>query len=78
MNIKKLTELYQDEGYAFANVLRTLNIVPGENKVDLEFSFEKGILAKIGRINITGNYKTRDKVIRRELKIEEGEKVFWN
>ena len=31
-------------------------------------------MAKIGRINITGNYKTRDKVIRRELKIEEGEK----
>ena len=73
-NIKKLTELYQDDGYAFANVLRTLNIVPGENKVDLEFSFEKGILAKIGRINITGNSKTRDKVIRRELKIEEGQK----
>jgi outer membrane protein insertion porin family len=74
LNIKKLTELYQDEGYAFANVLRTLNIVPGENKVDLEFSFEKGILAKIGRINISGNDKTRDKVIRRELKIEEGQK----
>ncbi|MAW06888.1 MAG: outer membrane protein assembly factor BamA [Halobacteriovoraceae bacterium] len=74
INIKKLTELYQDEGYAFANVLRTLNIVPGENKVDLEFSFEKGNLAKFGRINITGNYKTRDKVIRRELTIEEGQK----
>ena len=28
LNIKKLQKLYQDEGYAFANVLRTLNIVP--------------------------------------------------
>ena len=72
LDIKKLTEIYQDEGYAFANVLRTLNIIPGENKINLEFSFEKGKLAHFGRINILGNYKTRDKVIRRELTIKEG------
>ena len=61
INIKKLTELYQDEGYAFANVLRTLNIVPGENKVDLEFSFEKGNLAKFGELilPVTTKLETR-------------------
>src|SRR5690606_11709684 len=32
LDIQKLTEMYQDKGYAFANVLRTLQIVPGENK----------------------------------------------
>lgn len=72
-DIQKLTEKYQDEGYAFANVIRTLNIVPGESKVDLEFSFEKGKKAKFGRIIIKGNSKTRDKVIRRELNILEGQ-----
>lgn len=72
-DIQLLTELYQDEGYAFANVLRTLDIVPGENKVNIEFSFEKGKLARFGHIRILGNTKTRDKVIRRELVIEEGE-----
>jgi len=71
-DIQFLTEKYQDEGYAFANVLRTLHVVPGENKVDIEFSFEKGKIAYFGRINIKGNTKTRDKVIRRELKIREG------
>ncbi|MCO4792750.1 MAG: outer membrane protein assembly factor BamA [Bacteriovoracaceae bacterium] len=71
-DIQLLTELYQDEGYAFANVLRTLHVVPGENKVDVEFSFEKGKIAYFGKINIKGNTKTRDKVIRRELKIREG------
>lgn len=71
-DIQKLTEMYQDEGYAFANVLRTLHVVPGENKVDVEFSFEKGKLAYFGKIIIKGNTKTRDKVIRRELRIQEG------
>ncbi len=73
LDIQTLTEMYQDKGYAFANVLRTLEIVPGENKVDVNFSFEKGVIAYFGKIIMKGNTKTRDKVIRRELKIHEGE-----
>ena len=72
-DIQTLTEMYQDKGYAFANVLRTLEIVPGENKVDIIFSFEKGVIAYFGKITMKGNTKTRDKVIRRELRIGEGE-----
>ncbi len=73
LDIQTLTEMYQDKGYAFANVLRTLEIVPGENKVDVVFSFEKGVIAYFGKIIMKGNTKTRDKVIRRELRIHEGE-----
>lgn len=73
LDIQTLTEMYQDKGYAFANVLRTLEVVPGENKVDVVFSFEKGVIAYFGKIVMKGNTKTRDKVIRRELKIHEGE-----
>ena len=73
-DIQQLTEMYQDEGYAFANVIRNLNVVPGENKVDVEFSFEKGKIAYFGRIKVKGNSKSRDKVIRRELLIREGQK----
>ncbi len=72
-DIQSLTEMYQDKGYAFANVLRTLEIVPGENKVDVIFSFEKGVIAYFGKITMKGNTKTRDKVIRRELRVSEGE-----
>lgn len=72
-DIQTLTEMYQDKGYAFANVLRTLEIVPGENKVDVVFSFEKGVIAYFGKITMKGNTKTRDKVLRRELRIHEGE-----
>ena len=73
-DIQMLTEMYQDEGYAFANVIRNLNVVPGENKVDVEFSFEKGRIAYFGKIKIKGNPKSRDKVIRREITIKEGQK----
>ncbi len=73
LDIQTLTEMYQDKGYAFANVLRTLEVVPGENKVDVVFSFEKGVIAYFGKITMKGNTKTRDKVIRRELRIHEGE-----
>jgi outer membrane protein insertion porin family len=73
LDIQTLTEMYQDKGYAFANVLRTLEVVPGENKVDVHFSFEKGVIAYFGKIVMKGNTKTRDKVIRREIRIHEGE-----
>jgi outer membrane protein insertion porin family len=73
LDIQTLTEMYQDKGYAFANVLRTLEVVPGENKVDVVFSFEKGVIAYFGKIIMKGNTKTRDKVIRRELRIKEGD-----
>lgn len=74
LDIQQLTEMYQDKGYAFANVLRRLEIVPGENKVDIHYSFEKGKIAYFGKIIMKGNTKTRDKVIRRELRIHEGMK----
>ncbi|MBF0297760.1 MAG: outer membrane protein assembly factor BamA [Oligoflexia bacterium] len=73
-DIQILSELYQDEGYAFANVIRNLDIVPGENKVDVRFSFEKGKIAYFGKIIMKGNTETRDKVIRRELLVREGMK----
>ena len=71
--IFSLTDVYADKGYAFANVnpLTTINI---EKKIiDIVFDFEKGEKVYIDRINIAGNTKTRDKVIRREMRVAEGE-----
>jgi outer membrane protein insertion porin family len=68
-----LTDVYADKGYAFANVnpLTTMNI---EKKIiDIVFDFEKGEKVYIDRINIAGNPKTRDKVIRRQMRVSEGE-----
>jgi outer membrane protein insertion porin family len=72
-DIQKLSEKYQDLGYAFVNVIPKMEIKDDTKTVNIDYHFEKGNLAYFGEINITGNTKTHDKVIRRELKIKEGE-----
>lgn len=64
---------YGDLGYAFANVIPRTNIDEKNRKVDVVFEFDKGNKVYFGKINIIGNNRTRDKVVRRELKIVEGE-----
>jgi len=72
-DIQRLTEKYQDLGYAFVNVIPKMNIKDESRTVDIRYDFEKGNLVHFGEINVLGNSKTRDKVIRRELRIREGE-----
>lgn len=71
--VLKLTDKYGDEGYAFANVVPKTLIRPGTQIVDLSFEIERGEKVYWGRIDITGNDKTHDKVVRRELRFTEGE-----
>ncbi len=73
---KDLSELqakYGDLGYAFANIIPRTRINEKERKVDVTFEFDKGNKVYFGQVNVVGNSKTRDKVVRRELKIREGE-----
>lgn len=72
-DIAELQAKYGDLGYAFANVIPRYAFHEKEKKVDLVFEFEKGNKVYFGTINVVGNTKTRDKVLRRELKIREGE-----
>lgn len=68
-----LTELCNNEGYAYANVTPRTQPREQEQLVDITYHVEKGSLVYINRISITGNTATRDKVIRRELGIVEGD-----
>lgn len=72
-DIFTLTDVYADKGYAFANVNPLTKPDPDKKIVDLTFDMEKGELVYIERINIAGNPKTRDKVIRREMRVTEAE-----
>lgn len=72
-DIADLQAKYGDLGYAFANVIPRYAFHEKEKKVDLVFEFEKGNKVYFGTIIVTGNSRTRDKVVRRELKIREGE-----
>jgi len=72
-DIVRLTGLYKDRGYAFANITPLTNIDMDKRLVHLTFELQKGKLVTIERINIAGNTKTRDKVVRREMVISEGD-----
>lgn len=72
-DIFALTDVYADKGYAFANVNPLTKADTEKKLVDLTFDMEKGELVNIERITIAGNPKTRDKVVRRELRVSEGE-----
>ena len=72
-DILALTDVYADEGFAFADIVPKIDIREEERKVDLTFDISKGSKVYFERIVVTGNIKTRDKVIRRELRVYEGE-----
>ncbi|RME22298.1 MAG: outer membrane protein assembly factor BamA, partial [Deltaproteobacteria bacterium] len=70
---QEITDLYGDQGYAFANVVPLNDDDPEARVVDITFSISKGDKVRIGRIDITGNDPTFDKVVRREIPINEGD-----
>jgi outer membrane protein insertion porin family len=73
-DLQAVRTLYRDEG--FANVLADpeTTLDPGSREVDVVVPILRGPLVHFGRIEVSGNTKTRDKVIRRELEIVEGDK----
>ena len=70
-DMSAVIDMYGEKGYAFANVIPDIRPDEASRKVDITFVIEKGEKIKIRRINIGGNEKTRDKVIRREIRLNE-------
>ena len=72
-DIASITDLYTQNGYALASVYP--DIVPDDatKQLSLTYKVEEGAIYRVGRIEITGNTKTKDKVIRREIRIDEGD-----
>ena len=71
----RLNDLYGVKGYAFADV--NPQVVPEQESKTATVTFEikEGALIHVRNINISGNEKTRDKVIRRELRLNEAELI---
>jgi outer membrane protein insertion porin family len=69
----RIKTAFEDEGYAYANITPVTAIHGDTKRIDITFDAEKGRRVYYERINFKGNTKTRDKVIRRELRIYEGD-----
>jgi len=72
-DISLLTEAFANQGYAYVEINPETSVDSKNLLVHLTFDIEKKSRVSFERIQITGNTKTRDKVIRRELRVAEGE-----
>jgi outer membrane protein insertion porin family len=69
---KRLSDRLADEGYSFANVNPTPELDKDKRTAAFTFNVDPGKRVYVRRVNITGNSRTRDEVIRRELRQMEG------
>ncbi len=73
-DVLTITDMYQDKGYAFAEIAPTTVIDDENHIVNATFNITKNQEVFFNRINIIGNKRTRDKVVRRELRFAEGDR----
>lgn len=72
-DLQSIRTLYRDQGYANVEANPQTQLDAETHEVDVTVPVERGPLVYFERIEIRGNSKTRDKVIRRELEVTEGE-----
>lgn len=72
-NIQAISSLYSDNGYALVSVMPDLVPDEKDKTVRVSLAISEGEKYRVGRIEVTGNTKTRDNVIRREIRFDEGE-----
>lgn len=71
-SVELITDRLGDDGYAFANVNAAPELDNENQQVSFTFFIDPGKRVYVRRINITGNERTRDEVIRREFRQMEG------
>lgn len=72
-SVEAMEKDVHDRGYAFVQVKPLINRHPATHTVDLAFDVVEGPRVYVERIDIVGNTRTKDKVIRREFRLAEGD-----
>ena len=72
-SVEKLTLAVSEQGYAFARVRPKADRDPGARRIGLTYVIDEGARVYIERINIIGNTRTKDHVLRREFRLAEGD-----
>lgn len=71
--IEQLTAVAGISGYAFVDVIPRIMPNPETGEIDITFALDEGPRVYIERINIVGNTRTLDPVVRRRLTVSEGD-----
>jgi outer membrane protein insertion porin family len=77
-SISVLTDALGNRGYAFVEVKPDINRNRDEHTIDIVFNVQEGPQVYVDRIDIVGNVRTLDKVIRREFRLVEGDAFNTN
>ena len=72
-SVEDLTLAVSEKGYAFARVRPQPQADPVTRKIALNYVIEEGPRVYVERINVTGNTRTKDHIIRREFRVAEGD-----
>lgn len=72
-DMRRISKLYGAKGYAFAGVSPLTELDRDTRTVNLTWDIDEGQPVYIGEVTIVGNTQTRDNVIRRELRFNEGD-----
>ncbi len=72
-DILTIADLYSKKGYAYADANPVSKLNDEDRTVELSIEVDKGKKVYVGSIEVLGNLKTRDNVIRREFRLKEGE-----
>ncbi|OGW87897.1 MAG: outer membrane protein assembly factor BamA [Omnitrophica bacterium RIFCSPHIGHO2_02_FULL_46_11] len=72
--MKTIRDYYYRYGYMNVQIAPTVNLNRDTQKVDVMYQIDEGDLYFVDKVKIRGNTKTKDIVIRRELRIRPGEK----
>ncbi len=71
--VEKLTLRTSEQGFAFARVRPRADRNPMARAIDITYEIDQGPRVYIERINVVGNLRTKDHVIRREFRLAEGD-----
>lgn len=71
--VDRMVEVMSEKSYAFAQIEPVLKRNKETKTIDIDFVINETSAIYINRVNISGNTRTKDEVIRRELRIQEGD-----
>ena len=77
-SIDDMGEVFRDFGFVYAQVIPVENLDPKNKIVNVTFNVNEGEVAFLNRLEFRGNAYTKDKVIRREMIIREGDRFSFS
>ncbi len=77
-SIEAIGEVFRDFGYVYAQIIPVENLDPKSKIVNLSLNITEGEVAFLNRLEFRGNTYTKDKVIRREMVLREGDRFSFS